>query len=181
MRVALRFALLCGQAPVSANLFHHAVEMYLKGAPVRKMGPVSLDEARGQLRNLGHNMTRVWKRFKRVFPGASLDNSNGVVKNLHEFEKLRYPDPSVLDEGMEIQFARRSGEVVPDTLSRHEPCLEAVDALVQAVYNTACVNPTFRPWPDEAKGNLATRVHGPFVPVPRSCVANSVIAPDERI
>jgi hypothetical protein len=32
------------------------------------------------LRNLGHNLTRVWKRFKRAFPGASFDNYNGVVK-----------------------------------------------------------------------------------------------------
>jgi hypothetical protein len=29
--------------------------------------------------------------------------------------------------------------------SRHELCLEDVDALVKAIYDTARVNPTFRP------------------------------------
>jgi hypothetical protein len=42
---------------VTGNVFHHAVEMFLKGA-LAKTKPLS------DLKKLGHNLPNIWKEFR---------------------------------------------------------------------------------------------------------------------
>ena len=55
--VSARMAYFARAIPVAGNLFHHAVEMLLKGYLCR-----TLDD-RGRWR-LKHNLRRTWRRFK---------------------------------------------------------------------------------------------------------------------
>jgi hypothetical protein len=52
-----RFAAFAGFIPLSGNLAHLAVEMYLKGYLCRKL-------SERERRNLGHRLRKIWKRFK---------------------------------------------------------------------------------------------------------------------
>ena len=55
-----RFAALSGILPVSANLLHHAVEIYLKGA----LAPVLDLKA---MRKLSHDLRQIWDTASRLF------------------------------------------------------------------------------------------------------------------
>ncbi len=63
--IAARFAVIEQFNPLAANLFHHAIEMYLKGALCR-----THDEY--QRRELGHKLRKIWKRFKVAYPDPAL-------------------------------------------------------------------------------------------------------------
>src|SRR2546426_8091764 len=137
--IAGRFSVISSLFPVGANLLHHAVEMYLKGA-------LSSHLTLGELRKLGHSLNNLWKKFKTVFPDANLTRFDDAVSALHRFERLRYPD-TVLVEGMTGTFALLRAHVVQaqTTGSPMPPAyylvLEDVDHLVKVVFDKANVNP----------------------------------------
>jgi hypothetical protein len=54
--VAARTAWLPALGTVTGNLFHHAIEMYLKG-------DLSREESPAHLRRYGHNLKRLWKAY----------------------------------------------------------------------------------------------------------------------
>jgi hypothetical protein len=56
--IAARYAAFAGFVPVCGVLFHHAIEMYLKGQ-------LCLSLSEPQLRCLGHKLKKVWKRFQK--------------------------------------------------------------------------------------------------------------------
>src|SRR6266540_6259835 len=84
--VAGRFAAMAGLVPVCGNLFHHAVEMYLKAGFVRTLTPDQMKNA------FGHNLKKIWKEFKRNTSGAALSRFDSTVNKLDRFESIRYPD-----------------------------------------------------------------------------------------
>jgi hypothetical protein len=136
-----RFAILNGILSVSANLFHHAIEMYLKGA----LAPV-LDIK--TMRKLKHNLPQIWACTKQAFPDVNLNIFDIAIDRLNPFERLRYPD-NLLREGAHIRFVRLRNEWLPisgDPL-RNEPVydliLEEVDDLVRVIFNFANMNPAF--------------------------------------
>jgi hypothetical protein len=57
-----RFAMHAQCMPVCGNLFHHAVEMLLKGGLARKRPLGDLKE------NMGHRLKKLWREFKTDFP-----------------------------------------------------------------------------------------------------------------
>src|SRR5260221_12629949 len=73
--ITARFAVIEQFNPLAANLFHHAIEMYLKGALCR-----TLDEH--QRRKLGHRLTKIWKRFKVTHPDPALDRFDQCISEL---------------------------------------------------------------------------------------------------
>jgi hypothetical protein len=73
------------QVPVAGNLFHHAVELFLKAAmshrvPVRRLAS----------RNLGHDLEALWGEFKVEHPKAD-ESLLPIVETLNRFEDIRYP------------------------------------------------------------------------------------------
>lgn len=105
-------------------------------------------ETLADLRRLGHDLKGVWSRFKTAFPDAQLSSFDRVICDLHMFERLRYPD-ALLVEGMRLQTALYSGQLVNDTgaRKRREPSyqlvLEDVDALVKLIFSRTGINPQF--------------------------------------
>jgi hypothetical protein len=91
--VAGRFAAFAWFHPVVGNLFHHAIEMYLKGA-------LSEKRSLSDLRKLSHNLPVIWKVFKVEANDSALDRFDATIAGLHDYEELRYPD-SVMVRGME--------------------------------------------------------------------------------
>jgi hypothetical protein len=88
-----RYSFLAGGNYVAANILHHAVEMCLKGALMKAGWPVQ------KLRKLGHNLPKIWKKFKSETGATGLDKFDPEIEGLHEYEKIRYPD-EVLKAGM---------------------------------------------------------------------------------
>jgi hypothetical protein len=84
--VNARFAAKVYLMPVSGNLFHHAVEMLLKSHLSHKLFLPELKD------RFGHNLKKLWERFKKSFPADDLKSLDTLVWELHRFDHIRYPD-----------------------------------------------------------------------------------------
>src|SRR5262249_38170155 len=73
-----RFAMHAQCIPVCGNLFHHAVEMLVKGglARTRKLS---------DLKNMGHKLKLLWRAFKADFPDTSLKRHDRTISLLDKF------------------------------------------------------------------------------------------------
>jgi hypothetical protein len=137
-RAGVHFGLLT----VPGNLFHHAVEYFLK------MGLRKQTVEREILKNdLGHHLPKLWAEFKRACPAAALDSHDAVIDALHKFESIRYPD-RISDHGMLVTATWfRAEKLTPATIAPAPPTyalvVEDVDALIKAIFEAASVNPAF--------------------------------------
>lgn len=140
--IAGRYAFFAVVIPVAGNLLHHAVEMSLKGA-LSKGG-----ESLRDLRDLKHDLPRIWEAFKAHANDPGLHKFDGAVSALHDFEELRYPD-SVLERGMQIVFSPRKEPSASPVWSSPNPApeyalfLEDVDELFSAIFKAEGINPRF--------------------------------------
>src|SRR5439155_16297211 len=95
--IAARLAARGGLLPVHGNLFHHAVEMYLKAALVGTT-PVK------QLKKIGHGLEPLWSEFKKKAGDPALSRFDGAIAALDKFEDIRYPD-EIVAKGMVVTIA----------------------------------------------------------------------------
>jgi len=136
---AARFAALSAFMPMAGVLFHHAIELYLKGLLCDR-----LDER--ERRDLGHNLRRLWKLYKQAV-GATEDLSHfdRVIAEADGFERVRYPD-RIIEHGIRtaITFAREefSDQSTPP---RREPLyvvtVDEIDALAALLWKHSRLNP----------------------------------------
>src|SRR5947207_604246 len=94
--IAGRSAALCQQIPVAGNLFHHAIEMLLKG-------DLAKVQSLGELKKLSHSLARIWVEFKAKHPAETLTPYDALIIDLDKIEELRYPD-SVMRNGAAISM-----------------------------------------------------------------------------
>jgi len=139
--VVARFSAFAGLLPVCGNLFHHAIEMYLKGCLVSKL-------TLAELKTLGHRLQEIWDRCKKEIADAELDNFDQVISELDKFESIRYPD-QILARGMIglISVKREHGSVESTVPKRSEPAyeivVEEIDSLVKVIFQKSSINPEF--------------------------------------
>jgi hypothetical protein len=135
-----RFSASAGFAPVCGNLFHYAIEMYLKGHLSYKGLP--------ELKKLGHQLQEIWNCFKLDVGDVALDCFDQVISELHKFESIRYPD-GILSDGMMASISMKKQD---PTLSRSTPrrrervyeiIVEEIDNLVKVIFQKSSVNPLF--------------------------------------
>ena len=127
--------------PVAGNLLHHSIEMYLKGA-LSEWTPLE------KLRDMQHNLPRLWKAFKDRLEDHRLDAFDSTINELHRFERIRYPD-RLISEGAESTISLRSdmrvrsesGGLLP--LPSYNLVLEDADQLVKNIFEKAHANPPF--------------------------------------
>lgn len=152
-----RFAASAGLHPVCANLFHHAVEMYLKGCLAETL---SLDDLKTRF---GHRLPKLWQDFKkraasdhgltrsdkeREASAHELSRFDEVIRRLDAFEQIRYPD-EIVKKGMVGVISWKAGDFTPSasTMVRPEPVYEIVvgdiDGLVYVIFKRCSMNPTF--------------------------------------
>lgn len=134
--VAGRYSAFAGFIPVTGNLLHHAVEMYLKGGLSKKGAD------RKALRKLSHNLEQIWERFKSEYPDPVLSNFDRVIPQLDRFEDIRYPGPK-LDQGMcaviNIPRAITVHHLGPSPT--YELSVQEIDELVAQLFKTISANP----------------------------------------
>ena len=137
--VAGRFGAFATLIPVTGNLLHHAIEMYLKGG-------LSRTHSLAQLKGLGHNLPRIWAAFKAQFPDPSLGRFDSMLDGSQRFEELRYPDSALLN-GMavlvQIERPSSAGSLTGTSAPKYELCLAEVDGLVACILTSVNVNPLF--------------------------------------
>jgi len=154
--LAARFLTFAHQIPVSGNLFHHAIEMYLKGH-------LCLTWSETNMKNLlKHKLVRIWEEFKKDVPDRSLTKFDKTIAGLHRFENIRYPE-EVFKKGMHavISFEKPPPQP-PSSPRRKEPKYEViisdVDELVAVIFEKANANPSIYTGhlPDEARAYLTS-------------------------
>ena len=94
--VTARFAMQAQCFPVCGNLFHHAVEMLLKGGLARKR-KVS------DLKDMGHDLKKLWKAFKTDFPDDVLKRHDETISTLDKFDPLSRHQPFNRDVGAVVR------------------------------------------------------------------------------
>ena len=140
--VAARLAARAVLLPVHGNLFHHAVEMYLKGALV---GTLPMEQMKKP--PYSHDLTALWDRFKTKEADPALARFDPTIQALHEFESIRYPD-KIVDKGMLASVAWQPHHAVTASGSakmppKYEFIIVEIDNLVIEVLGRASVNPKF--------------------------------------
>ncbi len=139
--IAARYSAFAGFLPVSGNLFHHAIEMFLKGHLASKRGSEDL-------KRLGHQLRELWKHFKLEISDESLDRYDTIVAELDKFESIRYPD-NIVKKGMSASIAIKRQQffidnVTPElSVAIYTIVVEEIDGLVEMIFRKSSVNPKF--------------------------------------
>jgi hypothetical protein len=132
--VAGRYSAFAGFIPVTGNLFHHAIEMFLKGG-LSKTGMSLAD-----LKKLNHDLPDIWATFKDVCNGPNLNRFDPVITSLHRFEEIRYPD-LIVQKGLTASIDILSQAGVNQPKATYELCVQDIDELVAQIFTTASANP----------------------------------------
>jgi hypothetical protein len=138
--VAGRFAVHAALNPVAANLMHHAIEMYLKGA-LLKSKTKSLKELKSKF---GHSLPKCWNAFKAQVNDPALSKFDAVVEEIHKYEDLRYPDgyPKVMESMFDVvRWTRPTLPSTTQTAPNYKLCLPDVDELIAVILAAASLNP----------------------------------------
>lgn len=140
--VAARGATFAGCLPVAGNLFHHAIEMYLKGDLCQIL-------PRRELKRLGHRLKRLWKTYKGKHPVANWGPYDSLINELEKFERIRYPD-ALTDRGMLAAISVGGPNPLASIPSgganatpRYSLVVTEIDQLVRAICDTTSRNPDF--------------------------------------
>lgn len=122
--------------PVSVTLFHHAVEMLLKGF-ISKTSPTT------NLKDLGHNLVKLWQIFKAQGNVPQFSKFDTAITNLNRVEALRYPT-AMVDDGfvLNVRFGTKTPLVFPGTeeLPPYFVDVSDLDEIAAAVF-AACSVP----------------------------------------
>src|SRR5262249_52873380 len=83
-----RAAGLAGCLFTTGNLFHHAVEMILKGKLSQTVPLRDLSDRK----KFHHSLAKCWEAFKALFPTENLAEFDPMIAELDKFENIRYPE-----------------------------------------------------------------------------------------
>ena len=139
--VCARAAAFAKVLPVCGNQFHHCIEMYLKGY---LSGTLSSDD----LKDLKHNLRRIWQRFKSLLNDPKLDKYDVRIKQLDKFEEIRYPD-RIVRKGMFASVSiKRPSQPASMSGRSAQPrgyhlVVEELDELVKVIFDKCSLNPDF--------------------------------------
>lgn len=140
---AARSAVLAQLAPVSGNLYHHAIEMLLKARLSQKRSLEELSRS-----PFVHKLCALWNAFKAEFPTLGLDQFDDTIATLDRFETIRYPDATI-KEGAEIIVMWDpdpiSSTYAPDITPppRYQIIVTEIDRLVARIFEVSSRNPAF--------------------------------------
>lgn len=148
--VAGRYAFAAKLSPVCGNLFHHAIEMFIKGCHF----PDGMEktEVESKLKELGsrkfsHKLIPLWNSFKILTNGpiSSLAAFDQAIEELQKFHEIRYPD-KFLKKGIVITIGMRKFPN-PGFRARgadvYSLWVEDLDRLVKFIFKAASINPKY--------------------------------------
>jgi hypothetical protein len=159
-----RFAAHAQRMPVGGNLFHHAVEMLLKGGLARKRPLSDL---------IGHDLKVLWRKFKTDFPDPTLSRHDKTISGLNKFEDIRYPNPSkVPSMGVSLEWFGPPGTITTygnlKTPKQYAVVVSPIDDLVADIFNAAnwspsCVSFLGGPNPAALEAVIRNNAHAEFL------------------
>src|SRR6266508_4410640 len=82
-----RYSYFVAFSPVTGNLFHHAVELFLKSS-LLKREVFTPDQLR---RRFHHHLASLWQAYKVRVNDPELDQFDPLIARLNDFEDLWYP------------------------------------------------------------------------------------------
>jgi hypothetical protein len=134
-----RFAVHAGCVPVCGNLFHHAVEMFLKAglAQRRKLT---------DLKDMGHDLKKLWGAFKADFPLHALKQHDKTIACVDKFEAIRYPE-GIIKRGMGVTagWSGPAGKMTTfgglKTPKQYAIVVSDIDDLIADVFKVCSRNP----------------------------------------
>ena len=126
--VSARSAALCGLNPVAGTVYHHAVELYLKG----HLSSCTTPKIR---KNLGHELSDLWLLFKALFPNnPELSTFDAAITALGPFEDVRYPE-QIRKDGLSCLIDWGTPPFVsPDGQIKHVLNVPELDRLISRLY-----------------------------------------------
>lgn len=134
-----RFAVHARFSIIAGNLCHHAIELFLKGKLVPKLG-------RDVLKNkFGHNLPTIWEAFKSDVDDQSLSRFDHTIRRLHAFEDIRYPGKGTdLGAQISVTIGRPPG-TGPATgpyanVPNYDLVLGDIDELVRTLIDVCTIN-----------------------------------------
>ena len=134
-----RFAMEAQRLLICGNLFHHAVEMLLKG------GLAKNGKSLAELERMRHSLRALWRAYKADHSGAGLNRHDKTIKSLDKREEIRYPDPLLGSIGVSIDWSGEPPEVKTfgglRTPRQYAVVVEDIDDLVADVFRTSSGNP----------------------------------------
>jgi hypothetical protein len=142
-----RFAMHAHCMPVTGILFHHTVEMLLKGGLAQNLkGGLAQKRTLGELKDMEHRLKRLWRAFKEDFPDPNLSRHDRTISCLDKFDAIRYPDEILkYGMGMSAQWHDPAHEVITyggiKTPRQYIIVVSAVDDLVADVFKICGWNP----------------------------------------
>ena len=138
--VSGRAAHRCGNTLITGNLFHHAVEMLLKGQLSKTIPLADLKRSK----KFGHDLFRLWTHFKDLFPEHDLTEFDKMIVSVENFEKIRYPD-AILSNGACIGYSSGRGKPVSitprSTVPEYQIAVGDVDAFFGRLFPLCGLNP----------------------------------------
>ena len=147
-----RYSASVSYTPIYATMFHHAIEMLIKGYLIQSC---TSDE----LKKVGHNLHKLWMMFKAKTGDTALLQYDATVSYLDRTEILRYPD-AIVDQGFILNV--RLG--IPEPLDLPEMSnppqyfvnVSDIDNIALAIFTACSVNQRlyFRNTPTEFKNTL---------------------------
>ncbi len=141
--VLAKFAHEARQTPVAGNCFHHAVELMLKHYLLMP-GHLTLKKLAGK--KYGHNIPRLWRKFKDKLADPTLDQFDAFIDELHRFDSIRYPDDLFLT-GASLALVQKREQNPKVIYSETKPvpefnlALEDMDTLMNVLFDKCSVNP----------------------------------------
>lgn len=122
--------------PIGATLFHHGIEMLLKGFLIKK-------KTLQDLKKDGHNLSKLWKSYQECNHNRS-SNFNLLISELNKVEEIRYPEKMV-DEGFRLNLMINTPYplILPGTekLPGYQVEVTEIDLIVLDILNSCGVSP----------------------------------------
>ena len=123
--------------PICATMFHHSIEMLIKGYLIKSYSSA-------ELKKVGHNLAKLWSMFKSAGDEAKLSRFDRAKRELDQVETLRYPD-AMVDEGFVLNV--RLGVLTPIQLPglgnqpQYFVNVSDLDDIALAIFDACNVNP----------------------------------------
>ena len=138
---AARFAMRVALLPVMGNLFHHAVEQFLKGGLARKRDMTELKDRN----KAGHDLDKLWRLFKQDFQVNDLTKHDRTIGTLNMFEDIRYPE-KIVELGMEATAdwypdINYTHSFPPTQSPKYRIVVSEIDELVADIFKESSWNP----------------------------------------
>ncbi len=123
--------------PICATMFHHAIEMLIKGYLVKSYSSTDL-------KKVGHDLEKLWSMFKSATGDKSFSRFDKTIRDLDRVELLRYPD-SMVDKGfvLNVRIGVPSPARFPGLESQPQYFVNVsdLDDIALSIFDTCKVNP----------------------------------------